>query len=74
MKRDYIYLKNAYDVAVRAAELAMETLHTREVGLAREIGCNPKSIKKILEGYPTKLDQEAYFRLFALAGMFKERL
>lgn len=55
----------------RFTEQAMERHHLVPKSLSSAVGCNEKSIYRILNEEPVKLTQEQYFNLFALAGVIK---
>lgn len=55
----------------KIVEQAMDLHHLTPGGLSQVVGCNDKSIYKLLDEQPCRLNQEQYFNLFSLAGVMK---
>lgn len=59
---------DANRIVREAAEQAMVVGRLREKGLAEYLGCNEKSVHRILEEQPVKMVQDQYIRLLLLGG------
>lgn len=55
----------------RLTERAMDLHHLTPKTLSDAVGCNSKSIYRILEEETVRMTQEQYFNLFTLAGAVK---
>lgn len=62
---------NVNHAVKKIVEKAMDLHHLTPCGISQVVGCNDKSIYKILDEEPCRLNQEQYFNLFSLAGVMK---
>lgn len=55
----------------KIVNMAMDLHRLTPVELSKAVGCNEKSIYRLLDEETVKLSQEQYFNLFSLAGVIK---